>query len=79
MGSDELMAQATRAPSEATFGIFEWQRDYALKTLDVYKTEVEGHVFPTFGQTSWTGTVLPEEASEGDPDPEAQREAFAKS
>ena len=38
------MAQATRAPSEATFGIFEWQRDYALKTLDAYKTAMEGHV-----------------------------------
>ena len=74
-----MTAQATQAPSEAVFGIFEWQRDYALKTLEAYKTEVEGRVFPAFGQASKTDTPLPEEASDGDADPEAQREAFAKS
>jgi hypothetical protein len=79
MGGDGMTAQATQAPSEAFFGIFEWQRDYALKTLEAYKTEVEGRVFPAFGQASKTDTPLPEEASDGDADPEAQREAFAKS
>ena len=60
-----MMAQATQAPSEAAFGIFEWQRDYALKTLEAYKTEVEGRVFPAFGQESRTDAPLPEEASDG--------------
>jgi hypothetical protein len=44
MGKDELMAQATQPPLEANFGIFERQRDYALKMLNVYKTLMEGHV-----------------------------------
>jgi hypothetical protein len=79
MGSDGMTVQAIQAPSEAAFGIFKWQRDYALKTLEAYKTEVEGRVFPAFGQESRTDTPLPEEALDGDADPEAQREAFAKS
>ena len=49
-----MTVQATQAPSEAAFGIFMWQRDYALKTLEAYKTEVEGRVFPAFGQEGST-------------------------
>lgn len=69
----------TQAPSEVAFGIFEWQRDYALRTLETYTTEVEGRVFPAFGQASRTVMPVAKEASDGDFDPEGQRAAIAKS
>mgnify|MGYP007008284786 CR=1 FL=1 len=43
---------------DLAFGMFEWQRDYALKTFDAYVSEVESRVFPAFGDVSKTETAF---------------------
>jgi len=78
MGSDDVEVLAA---SEATFGIFEWQRDNALRTLEAYVSEVEGRVFPAFGPVSRTETPFEGEdtqESDSESDPQAKQEAVAR-
>jgi hypothetical protein len=73
-----MTAQAKQVSSEATFGINEWQRAYALKTLEAYVSEVDERVLPAFGSASRAETPFPEEASDSDADPEAKQGIVAR-
>ncbi|EWY41223.1 hypothetical protein N825_30655 [Skermanella stibiiresistens SB22] len=55
-----MTAQAA-LDQEAAFGLHAWQRDYALRTLEVYVSEVENRVFTAFEQAGEIGNQFAED------------------